>query len=94
MNNTKAPQISTQSGNCYEIPINMDDEQFYNLIYEFVDLAKVKGLTIRQAQLLFDACKDYVLESPLNYYENEYTMPCWKPTIEEMKRIKSIPPSK
>lgn len=43
---------------------------FYNLIYEFVDLAKVKGLTVRQAQYLFETCKDYVLESKLSDYND------------------------
>ena len=49
----------------YEIPVNMDDKVFYNLMYEFIDLAKVKGLTVRQAQHLFETCADYVLESKL-----------------------------
>lgn len=57
--------LSTDAGNHYNIPINMKEEAFYNLVYEFVDLAKVKGLTIRQAQHLFTTCADYVLESKL-----------------------------
>lgn len=56
---------STNAGNCYEIPNGIDDLKFYDLIYEFVNLAKVKGLTIRQAQYLFKACGDYVLEYKL-----------------------------
>ena len=57
---------STNAGNCYEIPNGIDDLKFYELMYEFVDLAKVKGLTIRQAQYLFKACGDYVLENKLS----------------------------
>lgn len=57
--------IPTKAGNCYEIPQNIEDENFYELMYEFIDLAKVKGLTVRQAQYLFHACSDYVLESKL-----------------------------
>lgn len=56
---------TTNAGNYYEIPINMKGEDFYKLMYEFIDLAKVKGLTIRQAQHLFITCADYVLESKL-----------------------------
>lgn len=55
----------TKAGNCYEVPNGIDDLKFYELIYEFVDLAKSKGLTIRQAQYLFKACGDYVLEYKL-----------------------------
>lgn len=61
---------TTKSGNCYKVPIGIDDMLFYNLIYEFVGLAKVKGLTVRQAQYLFEACKDYVLESKLSDYND------------------------
>lgn len=56
---------TTNAGNYYEIPANMKSEDFYKLMYEFIDLAKVKGLTIRQAQHLFKTCADYVLESKL-----------------------------
>ncbi len=55
----------TKAGNCYEVPNGIEYEKFNELIYEFVDLAKVKGLTIRQAQYLFKACSDYVLENKL-----------------------------
>jgi len=61
---------STKSGNSYEIPVGLNDDEFYKLIYEFVDLAKVKGLTERQAQFLFKACGDYVLESKLSNYND------------------------
>ncbi len=56
---------STKAGNSYEIPKGINDLDYYNLIYEFVDLAKLKGLTVRQAQYLFKACEDYVLENKL-----------------------------
>lgn len=65
MYNTTVPICSTKSGNCYEIPRNIETENFYSMIYEFVNLAKEKGLTVRQAQMLFKACEDYVLESTL-----------------------------
>lgn len=61
----RPPCQSTIKGISYDIPNGIDDDVFYNLIYEFVDLAKNKGLTIRQAQYLFDACSDYVLENHL-----------------------------
>lgn len=56
---------ATKAGNSYKIPNGMEDLAFYALVYEFTDLAKEKGLTVRQAQYLFDACSDYVLENKL-----------------------------
>lgn len=65
MYETKVSINATKAGNCYEVPNGIKDADFYELIYTFVDLAKVKGLTVRQAQYLFKACADYVLESRL-----------------------------
>lgn len=56
----------TTAGNCYEVPVGIDDKKFNELIYEFVNIAKTKGLTVRQAQYLFKACSDYVLENKLS----------------------------
>lgn len=53
MYETKISYISTKAGNRYEVPNGIEYEKFNELIYEFVDLAKVKELTIRQAQYLF-----------------------------------------
>lgn len=64
--NFTAPKKRTIGGMAYKIPINMDEDEFYNLIYEFVNLAKEKGLTVRQAQYLFLACNDYVLNSKVD----------------------------
>lgn len=65
MYESRLSTIATKSGNCYEVPNGIDYEDFYNLMYEFVDLAKAKGLTVRQAQYLFNVCSDYVLENKL-----------------------------
>lgn len=65
MYETKTSLNVTKAGNCYEIPNRIDDLKFYELIYEFVNLAKERGLSVRQAQYLFKACEDYVLESKL-----------------------------
>jgi len=63
--NFNMPNSNTKAGNYYDIPKGMNSDDFYNLIYEFVNLAKEKGLTIRQAQYLFEVCSDYVLENKL-----------------------------
>ena len=67
----------TKFGKGYESPQGLEVNRYYELMYEFVDLAKVKGLTVRQAQKLFTDCADMVLDvqindnkSNLNAYEN------------------------
>lgn len=34
-------------GKGYETPLGLEENQYYELMYEFVDLVKVKGLTVR-----------------------------------------------
>lgn len=65
MYETRMSAQTTNSGNHYKIPNSIDDVKFYKLMYKFVNLEKVKGLTIRQAQYLFEACSDYVLKNKL-----------------------------
>lgn len=49
-------------GKGYETPQGLEENKYYELMYEFVDLAKVKGLTVRQAQSLFADCADMILD--------------------------------
>ena len=58
MNATK----TTKYGKAYEHPYGLTEDKYYELMYEFIDLAKVKGLTVRQAQKLFEDCSDMVLD--------------------------------
>lgn len=61
----------TRYGTSYENPVGMPEEEYYKLMYEFVDLAKVKGLTARQAQKLFIDCADMFLDvKPSNHSNN------------------------
>lgn len=55
----------TKYGKGYETPQGLEENQYHELMYEFVDLAKVKGLTVRQAQKLFVDCSDAVLSTKL-----------------------------
>lgn len=57
--------IITEKGIGYDVPNGLDNEKYNQLIEEYIDFTKEKGLTIRQAQYVFEACKDYVLESIL-----------------------------
>ena len=56
---------TTKYGKGYESPRGLEENQYYELMYEFVDLSKVKGLTVRQAQKLFTDCADAVLSTKL-----------------------------
>lgn len=60
---------TTKYGTVYEHPRGVEAEKYYELMYEFIDLAKSKGLTVRQAQKLFVDCSDMVLETHM--YDNE-----------------------
>ena len=55
----------TKYGKGYETPQGLYEEKYYELMYEFIDLVKVKGLTVRQAQKLFTDCADAVLSTKL-----------------------------
>lgn len=56
---------TTKYGKGYDTPQGLEENKYYELMYEFVDLAKVKGLTVRQAQKLFADCSDAVLSTKL-----------------------------
>lgn len=56
----------TKYGVGYEHPTGLDEDIYYQTIYEFINLAKIKGLTIKQAQKLFNDCSDILLYTKLN----------------------------
>jgi len=49
----------------YYFTTDFEHDKACGLVREFTDLAKTKGLTIRQAQQLFLVCSDYVMDSEL-----------------------------
>lgn len=57
----------TKYGISYETPVGLDEKTYYEMIYEFVDFVKTKGLTIKQAQKLFSDCSDAILHTKLNW---------------------------
>lgn len=56
----------TKYGTSYTIPIGLEEKDYYEIIYEVLDLVKTKGLTIKQAQKLFMDCSDAILYTKLN----------------------------
>lgn len=57
--------IMSKFGKVYEEPQGLDENKYYEIMYEFIDLAKIKGLTVRQAQKLFADCTDAVMSTKL-----------------------------
>lgn len=56
----------TKFGVGYETPSGLSEDNYYQMIYEFIDLVRIKGLTIKQAQQLFIDCSDILLYTKLN----------------------------
>lgn len=52
-------------GKVYEEPQGLDEQKYYHIMDELIDFAKIKGLTVRQAQKLFTDCSDAVLSTKL-----------------------------
>lgn len=58
--------LMSKYGAVYEEPYGLKNEQnYYEIIDEFINFAKIKGLTVRQAQKLFADCADAVLGTKL-----------------------------
>lgn len=54
-----------------EIPVGLEDEKYYEIIYELINSINKKGLTIRQAQKILIDCADIILDTEL--YDNYVT---------------------
>lgn len=55
----------TKYGKGYETPQGLEEKRYYEIMYEFIDFTKVKGLTVRQAQKLFTDCADMVMDTSI-----------------------------
>ena len=62
----EAIKANWKSGAKYAFSHDFCDKRALELVEEFTNTAKNKGLTIRQAQQVFLVCADYVLENELN----------------------------
>lgn len=75
----------TKYGKGYETPQGLEENKYYDLMYEFVDLAKVKGLTVRQAQKLFIDCADMVLDIKIN--DNKINLNAYESITKSLESI-------
>lgn len=61
----KNATIVAKNGMIYDYPRNMEEKEFHGLLEELMNFCKIKGLTVMQAQMLFETCVDYVVDSAL-----------------------------
>lgn len=54
-----------KNGMSYSYPYDMDEYTFYTLLDELLTFCKVKGLTVKQAQILLKTGAKYVADSTL-----------------------------
>lgn len=61
----KYAQSCTQNGLPYSIPKNMDEKLFYKLLNKMLYICKKSKITVKQSQILFETCKQYVADSTI-----------------------------
>lgn len=61
----KTANKTTKYGTSYETPIGLQEDNYYEMMYDLMNYVKEKGLTTRQAQKLFIDCSDMVLDEKL-----------------------------
>lgn len=49
-------------GKAYNTPTGLQEDNYYEMMYDLMDYINEKGLTTRQAQSLFTDCFDMVLD--------------------------------
>lgn len=52
----------TKYGKGYETPNGLQEDNYYEMMYDLMDYVNKKGLTTRQAQSLFTDCADMILD--------------------------------
>lgn len=55
-------QIRAKYGKAYDTPFGLQEDTYYDMMYDLIDYINEKGLTTRQAQKLFTDCADMVLD--------------------------------
>lgn len=49
-------------GKSYDTPLGLQEDNYYEMMYDLMDYANRNGLTTRQAQKLFVDCADMILD--------------------------------
>ena len=61
----------TKYGKGYETPNGLQEDNYYEMMYDLMDYINEKGLTTRQAQHLFADCFDMILDVNLSDNGND-----------------------
>lgn len=61
----------TKYGKAYDTPHGLQEDNYYEMMYDLMDYINKKGLTTRQAQSLFTDCFDMVLDVKSANNEND-----------------------
>ena len=56
---------SKRMGWAYSYPYGIREEDFYQMLDEIYSFCKIKGLTVKQAQLLFETASKYIEDTAL-----------------------------
>lgn len=62
---TNVPDSNSKTGYPYDIPKYMSEDDFYRDLEELKNFIKAKGLTVRQALILLETCKEYIVDGTL-----------------------------
>lgn len=49
-------------GKAYDTPLGLQEDNYYEMMYDLMNYVNKKGLTTRQAQSLFTDCADMILD--------------------------------
>lgn len=52
-------------GKAYDTPLGLQEDNYYEMMYDLMNYVNKKGLTTRQAQSLFTDCADMILDVSL-----------------------------
>lgn len=75
-------------GKVYDTPHGLQEDNYYEMMYDLMDYVNRKGLTTRQAQTLFTDCFDMVLDVKVSNNESKQNMSDMDRLIYKLDQIK------
>ena len=72
-------------GKTYNTPTGLQEDNYYEMMYDLMDYVNKKGLTSRQAQNLFTDCFDMVLD--VKPTDEHAEINCLKSIAESLDKI-------
>lgn len=75
-------------GKIYDVPCGLQEDNYYEMMYDLMNYVNKKGLTTRQAQKLFVDCSDMVLDVKISNNESKQNMSDMDRLIYKLDQIK------